>query len=79
MQTWQPMSIPELEALVASQLLACTPAQQAAFSTYRVTIYSVSFQRPTALERVLVVAELPSGLLYSEDVEEGFEVGGDGC
>lgn len=75
MQTWQPISVSELEALIASQLLACTPAQQAAFATYRVAMYHVPFQRPTALERVLVVAELPSGMLYYEDVEEGFEVG----
>lgn len=75
MQTWQPISIPELEELVTSQLLGCTPAQQAAFATYRVPFYPVSFQRPTALKLVLVVANLPSGLLYYEDVEEGFEVG----
>lgn len=61
MKTWQPISVSELEALVASQLSACTPAQQTAFATYRVPFYPAPFQRTGALEQVLVVAELLSG------------------
>ena len=75
METWQPISAFELEDLVASQLRNCTPAQQAAFATHRVSFYPVPFQRGASLEQVFVVADLPSGLLYYEDVEEGFEVG----
>ncbi len=60
---------------MADQLHYCSPAQQVAFASYRVPFYSVAFQRDRALEQVLVVAELPSGLLYYEDVEDGFEVG----
>ena len=60
---------------MADQSLGCSPAQKIAFASYRVPFYSVPFQRSRALEQVLVVAELPSGLLYYEDVEEGFEVG----
>lgn len=75
METWQPITVVELEALVADQFPSCSPTQQAAFAPYRVPFYSVPFQRSRALGQVLVVAELPSGLLYYEDVEEGFEVG----
>jgi len=75
LETWQPITVVELEALVADQLPNCSPSQQVAFASYRVPFYSVAFQRGRALEQVLVVAELPSGLLYYEDVEEGFEVG----
>lgn len=75
METWQSISASELEDLVALQLRNCTPAQQATFATYRVSFYRVPFQRATSLEQVFVVAEFPSGLLYYEDVEEGFEVG----
>ena len=75
MGTWQPISELELEALVASQLRDCTPAQQAGFANYRVSFYPVPFQRTVASEQVFVVAELPSGLLYYDDVEDGFEVG----
>ena len=60
---------------MADQFSSCSPVQQIAFASYRVRFYSVPFQRSRVLERVLVVAELPSGLLYYEDVEGGFEVG----
>jgi hypothetical protein len=75
LETWQPITVVELQALVADQLPNCSSAQQVAFASYRVPFYSVAFRRGRALEQVLVVAELPSGLLYYEDIEEGFEVG----
>lgn len=73
--TRQPITISELELVVAKQLQECSPSQQAAFASYRVPFYAVPMRRFGGLESVLVVAELPSGLLYYEDVEEGFEVG----
>ncbi|MCW0377485.1 hypothetical protein NB697_000331 [Xanthomonas sacchari] len=75
MEAWQPITVDELKALVSDQLPGCSPAQQTAFARYRVPFYSVPFQRIFGLEQALVVAELPSGLLYYEDVENGFEVG----
>jgi len=75
LEAWQPITVVELEALVADQLPKCSSSQKIAFASYRVPFYSVPFQRNPALEQVLVVAELPSGLLYYEDVEEGFEIG----
>lgn len=75
LETWQPMMIAELEALVAKQLAGCSPEQQTAFATYRIPFTPHPISRLGGIESVLVVAELPSGLLYFEDVEEGFVVG----
>lgn len=75
LETWRPITVVELEALVAEQEARCSPAQRTAFASCRVSFYSAPFQRSHALEQVLIVAKLPSGLLYYEDVEEGFEVG----
>ncbi len=74
-RSWEPISVNELEALVANQLNECSQAQRTCFGTYRVMPYAVPFQRRYGLEHVLVVAHLPNGLLYFEDVEEGFELG----
>ncbi|MDH0863375.1 hypothetical protein [Mitsuaria sp. GD03876] len=68
------LELRELEALVEAALQRCTPDQRDAFSRYRVPFYEVPIRRGDALERVHVVAHLPLGLLYYEDVEEGFEV-----
>ncbi|MFP7723866.1 hypothetical protein [Lysobacter sp. A3-1-A15] len=75
MDTWQPITVSELEAIVAEQLASCSAEQQAAFAAYRVRFYPLPLSRFGAVESALVVAELPDGLLYFEDVEEGFEVG----
>lgn len=75
LETWQPITIEQLEAVVAAQLGACAAEQQAAFASLRVQFFSVPISRLGAVESVLVVARLPSGLLYFEDVEEGFEIG----
>lgn len=75
METWQPITMEQLEAVIAVQLGACTAEQQAAFASLRVQFFSAPISRFGAVESVLVVARLPSGLLYFEDVEEGFEIG----
>lgn len=75
MSTWQPITIAELELVVAEQLRACSPSQQMAFASHRVPFYAVPIRRYGSLEYVLVIAEVPGGLLYYEDVEEGFELG----
>ena len=46
-----------------------------AFTSCRVPFYPVPLSRLGAIESALIVAELPTGLLYFEDVEEGFEIG----
>ena len=72
---WEPISLAELEALVAEQLRFCTQPQAEAFARWRVPFHKVPIHRLGAIESVWVVAELPSGALYYEDVEEGFEIG----
>jgi hypothetical protein len=72
---WQPISASELEAIVAHQLSSCSSSQRAAFDQYRVLPYRVHIHRLGMLEEVYVVAHPPSGLLYFEDIEEGFEIG----
>lgn len=72
---WEPISLAELESLIAEQLWLCTQPQREGFARWRVEFYKIPIHRLGALESVWVVAKLPSGLLYYEDVEEGFEIG----
>lgn len=73
--TWQPLTLVEMDALVAEQLGNCTPDQQAVFAARRVAFHTVPLHRLGEVEPVWVVAHLVEGWLYYEDVEEGFEVG----
>ncbi|MGE8492184.1 hypothetical protein [Comamonas sp. JNW] len=75
MSTWEPVTVDALEAIVEKQLSNCSTAQQALFTGCRQPFYPVPIHRLGQLEQVLVVAHLPHGLLYFEDVEDGFEVG----
>ena len=72
---WTPITTSELELVIERELRVCTPAQRAAFVARRVPFYAVPIHRLGAVESVLVVAQFPQGLLYFEDVEEGFEFG----
>ena len=75
MDNWHPVTVAELEAIVERQLSQCSLLQKAAFEAFRVPFYPVPIHRLGSLEQVLVVAHLPTGLLYFEDVEDGFDVG----
>lgn len=72
---WQPISLAALQELVAKELQRCSQKQKEAFARFRVPFYQVPIHRFGNHESVWVVAKLPSGLLYYEDVEEGFELG----
>jgi hypothetical protein len=74
MSSWKPISKSSLESLVSKQLQACTLEQIELFSLHRVDFYKVPIHRLGAIEEVFVVAEHPLGLVYYEDVEEGFEI-----
>lgn len=79
---WQPITESELLALLEHELSNCTIEQHNLFSTYRVEPYKVPIHRLGELEEVFVVAELPLGVVYYEDIEEGFEfdsLGSDGA
>jgi hypothetical protein len=72
---WTPITTTQLEQIIERELLTCTADQRAAFVGRRVPFHSVPIHRLGAVESVLVVAQFPQGLLYFEDVEEGFELG----
>lgn len=73
--SWQPFTLAEMEARVAEQLDNCTPCHQTVFALLRVPFYRVQLHRLGRVESVWVVAHHAAGLLYYEDVEEGFEIG----
>lgn len=78
LDSWLPITREELEALIARQLQDCSPGHRAIFETLRVPLRAMPLHRLGTIESVWVVAQLPGGLLYYEDVEEGFEVGAPG-
>jgi len=70
----EPITQVELEALLKKEVERCTPSQQQFFETHRVPLYLVPIHRFGTVEQVFVVAEIKEGILYYEDVEEGFEM-----
>jgi hypothetical protein len=72
---WTPITTTDLEQLIDRELLTCTHDQRAAFVARRVSFYAAPIHRLGAVESVLLVAMFTQGLLYFEDVEEGFEFG----
>jgi hypothetical protein len=63
----------ELSSLLEAQLRLCTPEEQELFGRIRVPLLKTPIHRLGALEEVFVVAECCGGVIYYEDVEEGFE------
>lgn len=60
--TWQPMSIPELEQTVAEHGRVFGASAEV-LATYRVPLHPVPLRRSGAVEMVLVVAHLPDALV----------------
>lgn len=71
---WRPISKEELEDLINEQLSECTPEMKRVFATCRTPLRRVPIERGGVVEEVFVVATLPNGAMYYDDVEEGFEV-----
>lgn len=69
-----PISQTELEALLIEQLQRCSPEQRKLFEIHRVQPYQVPIHRFGNTESVFAVAQFSEGLLYYEDIEEGFEL-----
>ena len=67
MDTWQPVTVKELESLIAAHLADCSLDQQ-------------QLPRPTPIDRggniesVFAVAQARDLVMYYEDVEEGFNI-----
>ncbi len=74
MDTWQPVTLQELDALVAEQLADCSPDQHQLFQRFKVEPYRVPIERRGVTEAVFVVAKAGGKVLYYEDVEEGFNI-----
>ncbi|RDZ26254.1 hypothetical protein [Lysobacter silvisoli] len=76
MNTWQPITVEELNALIAEQLVDCSADQQEFFERFKVAPYLVPIARLGNTETVFIVAEAGDLVLYYEDVEEGFNISG---
>ena len=74
MDTWQPISAEELNALLTVQIGDCSPEQREIFERCKVTPYLVPINRLGNAEAVFVVARVGDLVLYYEDVEEGFNI-----
>lgn len=73
---WSSITHLELDALVEDELRRCSPEQALFFARYRVPFFEVPIHRLAEVEKVFVVAQLPTGVVYYEDVENGFEFSG---
>jgi hypothetical protein len=74
MDTWQPISVEELETLIATQLADCSREQRQFFDRCKVVPHLAKIDRFGATETVFVVAKAGDLVLYYEDVEEGFNI-----
>ena len=70
---WSPISELELNDLIVEQLASINQAESEFYEAIKVPFRRVAIERGGALENVFVVAELPNGVVFYEDVEEGFE------
>lgn len=73
METWRSISEEELSQLLESQLRHCSLEERSLFGTIQTPLRKIAIHRLGALEEVFVVAECCGGVVYYEDVEEGFE------
>ena len=74
MRPWVPISLHELESLVANQLADGPPDIATLFDRLRVPFRQVNLSRFGNRESVFVVAQAGTIVMYYEDVEEGFNV-----
>jgi hypothetical protein len=73
MSSWRPIERAELEDVLSKELAECIPEQRAFFERHRVPFYKVPIHRLGGTDEVFVIAEFPNGVVYYEDIEEGFE------
>lgn len=75
METWQPATREEVEALLEEGLAALHPTHRSRFEQMRVAPRRVPVTS-TPGEFVYVVAEYQGKVLYYDDVEDGWELEG---
>jgi hypothetical protein len=74
MDSWQPVTLKELESLIAAQLADCSPDQQQLFERCKVAPRLTPIDRGGNIESVFVVAQARDLVMYYEDVENGFNI-----
>jgi hypothetical protein len=74
MDTWQPLTQKELELLVASQLVDCSPEERQHFERCKINPRLTEITRAGCIESIFVVAQLRDHVVYYEDVEGGFNI-----
>jgi 5'-deoxynucleotidase YfbR-like HD superfamily hydrolase len=72
MDKWEPITQPELEALIAEQLDDCPQELKELFEKYQVPLKEHKISRYGSNEKVFVVALKDNEAMYYEDVEDGF-------
>lgn len=70
---WTPISEEELLSLIEAQLMGCDDGLVALFHEIEVPLRRCPIRRFGEVEYVFVVAESGAGIIYYEDIEEGFE------
>ena len=70
---WTPISEEELLSLIEAPLLGCDDGLVALFHEIEVPPRRCGIRRFGEVEYVFVVAEAGAGIIYYEDIEEGFE------
>lgn len=69
---WTPIAKNELEEIIDKQLSECFPEFIEIFNKYIIPLQLSPIVRYKRLEAVFIVARNQNGVLYYEDVEEGF-------
>ena len=71
---WRPATIDEVTAILMADLKKCDPQQIAIFRQYSVEPYFAPIVRYGISDIVVVLAQKSPGVIYWEDVEEGFNI-----
>ena len=71
---WQPATINAVKEIVRQDLAKCDHEQLTVFRKYSVEPYLAPIVRYGKHEQVVIVARKGNGVIYWEDVEEGFGV-----
>ena len=74
MDTCQSLTQKELESLIATQLLDCSPEERQHFEFCKVGPRLTAITRAGCIEGVFVVAHFRDLVMYYEDVEGGFNI-----
>jgi hypothetical protein len=72
--SWEPISLEELLALIQAQGARCPSDQLERFQAFRVEPRKVGIERLGTMEQVFVVAQRGEEVVWFDDVEDGFQI-----